>query len=84
MGLHHPDHRSQGTLARCLPEVIPQLGQLHRPSIQARGGTFLLGSDIVLLLEMLALLADAIAPTQEVRQFPVLSEHRSSNKSEQQ
>jgi len=62
MGLQHPDRRLQDALAGCLRQMIPQLGQLHRPSIQARGGTLLMGSDMALLLEMLALLADAIAP----------------------
>lgn len=62
MGLQHPDRRLQDALAGCLRQMIPQLGQLHRPPIQARGGTLLMGSDMALLLEMLALLADATAP----------------------
>ena len=56
MGLQHPDRRLQGSLPRCLRQVIPQLAQLYRPSIQARGGTLLMGCDMALLLEMLALL----------------------------
>lgn len=62
MGLQHPDYRLQGSLPRCLRQVIPQFGQFHRPLVQARGGTLLMGFDIALLLEMLALQAAAIAP----------------------
>lgn len=62
MGPQHPDHRLQDSLARCLRQVIPQFGQLYRSSIRARGGTLLMDFDMVLLLEILALLTYATVP----------------------
>lgn len=67
MRFENSDCRLQHVVSRCVREVPPQIRQFDRLTALARGGTGFASGTMFFLLEVLAMLASATAPTPTVR-----------------